>query len=235
MPQTIPARTYVRSEKNEKFANDGSYESVRLMLMKIAGKCFSRAQALGLSMTLDDVIQEMNLSYVLARRRWDPTTGSRFSTYLQTSCYQNFNYRIERPEKDRVILGMVTMTDMQCVNNDGDDDSDPMERYNESDGGRLRASYWVGDSMHCEDGVDNMPAMAPMHVSPEHIVESRQNLRESLNNLTPSAKRIVSALLKSAREGEQTRLSKLAEEEGIGAVEMRRIRVELSKTFGIKL
>lgn len=98
-----------KEAKNEKYANDGSFESVDAMLQGLAVKCFKRVQAQGLSMTFEDVRAQMDLGYVQARAKWSPDRGTRFATYCQTVCLNNFNNAVEKPARERELFGMVSL------------------------------------------------------------------------------------------------------------------------------
>lgn len=231
--------------KNEKFANDGSYESVRLLLHKIAGKCYRRVVAMGgLGMTIDDVIQEMNLSYVKALQTFDPERGVLFSTFLQTACFRNFNMAIERAERDRRELGMVPMSDMRRVGHgDEDSDSDMLDRYD--------SDYTLQDMIVptvCADGIDTGTngllagaslaiQAAPLTADPAEILDARQQAVEGLRRLTPAARRVVSGLMKAMDDSmrhpdEKTpTIRSVMESLGMKPAEMTRVRVELNEAF----
>ena len=174
------AGKFTPREENNKFANDASYESVRRLLAKLAGKCFMRAQAMGgLGMTLDDVMQEMNLSYIQARDSWKPDQGTKFSSYLVNCCYWNFNGRISRWEKERRLMGMVNMTDMRPAGSarSDDDEQDLMEVYG-NDCTEISVTLLVpgmNNKMELIEGSANVEeAQAHMGVNPELLLEQRQ-------------------------------------------------------------
>jgi len=216
-----------------KFANDGSYESVRRTLMKLAFKCHARVRAMGLGMDYDDVLQEMNLTYVRAFALWKPDQGVKFNSYLTTACLNNFNERIRKPARDRSILGLVNMSDMRRFEVDGED-LDPMEMFDAQDSQALSVDSTMFEGMNLDDGTEHAEALAPMHANPEVIVEHRQNMRAGMKQLTPAARAMVVELLRAAYAGEDIpRITWVAAREGVTQAELRRIRVELSKTFGV--
>lgn len=100
-----------KNADNDKFANDGSLASVGPMLKKLAYKSFARVQAMGLGMEYEDVHQEMMLSYVKAKEKWNPQGGALFSTYCTTVCLNNFNNAIKKMERDRRELGLVSASE----------------------------------------------------------------------------------------------------------------------------
>lgn len=226
-----------RREENLKFANDGSYASVELLLKKLAHKCFKRVQAMGLGMDLDDVMQEMNLSYVRALRTWNPEGGALFNTYLTTACLNNFNDRVRKPINARRELGLVNMSDMVYMeggNNDGD--YDPHERIDMEDTGQLSVAGALFEGFGLEGTTNQADARAPMNADPAFIAEHRQNVRSGMAALSPSARAMVVELLRATHAGEDLpRFTELATKNQITPAELRRIKVELSKTFGVKV
>ena len=223
---------------NEHFANDASYESVSRMIYKIAIRCFSRVKAMGLGMTFDDVHQEMNLSYVLARETWDPERGIRFTTYLTTSCYRNFNSRIFKPERERRLLGMVNMVDMRATggNRMDDDDQDMMEVYGE-------CHTEVQEPMNLLQGMldgakGNSEQEEHLFGDPLEILERKQealrNLR-SISELTPVSRDYVVALIKAARTGDDLpTIRELGTQRNVPKQGLARMRLEINKKFGVK-
>lgn len=223
---------------NEHFANDGSYESVQRLLYKMAIKSFARVQALGLGMTFDDVLQEMNLSYVLARRAWDPERGVRFTTYVTTAARQNFNNRIAKMARERVEMGMVNMTDMRPRGSGrGDDDEqDLMEIY-----GADNTEVEVPLDQFCSalgEGSGNTEQEEATYGDPMAIVQRRQDAVENLralHTLTPPARDYVVALIKAARNGDDLpSLSAMARERNMAPSAITRMRVEIAAKFGTK-
>jgi len=237
----------VREEKNRQFANDGSYESVQRLLLNIAARCFSRAQAMGIGMTLDDVLQEMNLTYVMAKERWNPDGGALFSTYLTTACYYNFNDRIRRAETERRHLGLVNLTDMKKSNGAGDDmdDCDLMELHDVGDQEHYNVVHLYGNNLI--EGAISGDMEAPMNADPAVLHEQMQGIlmdqalaSEKLRNLTEPAKRVVAELLLSARnrQDQNAKLPKLGsilKAKGLSEAESRRVRREIVAAFGVKV
>mgnify|MGYP002040898335 FL=1 len=112
-------------KKGQRFANDGSYESVEAMLTRLAIKAFARVQALKLPMEFEDVRQEMDVYYLQAFKAWRPDGSAKFSSYCTTACMNNFRNRIEKLCEERVHLGMYSIDDRAPAM---DDDGDPMDR-----------------------------------------------------------------------------------------------------------
>lgn len=225
------------TQPTREYANDGSYESVRRQLHKLAFRCFARVQAMGLGMTYEDVLQEMNLTYVRALKTWNPQGGSRFLTYLTTACINNFNDRIRKPELERRELGMVNMTDMRRVGNEDDDELDPMELFDAREAQTLTVDVtFFGDFDNPGSTQAGAQALAPLHANPEQVLESRQVAREGMRQLTDRSRALVVELIRAAHAGEDLpRLSELAERRGISATELRRIRAEITQAFGVKV
>jgi RNA polymerase sigma factor (sigma-70 family) len=187
------------------YANDGSYDSVKALLVKLANQCHQRAEKLGLAMEFDDVLQMMNLNYVKARRTWNPEGGARFSTYCQTTCMNNFNSAIEREVKTIREFGMTSI-----------------DAFGQSS----------------EEGLDELGDFAgdPTPSTEERMVQS-DDVRERLARLTPPALRLIQALLQHERAAgceDPPRLRELAREVGLAGEELRRVKVEILSTFGVR-
>lgn len=226
-----------RQAGNEHFANDGSYESVALLLKNLAFKCFRRVTAMGLGMTLDDVMQEMNLSYVRCRDKWKPEGGAMFTTYLTYACMNNFNAAVRRPIEERREMGMVNMSDMVRVGSDMDDsDMDNFERIDADECQAIAISSSMFSGFGLEGQADGSPEQTPFSADPAWIIEHRQEVRQGMANLSPKAKAVVIDLLRELHSGQHVpRLSLIAKRREISEVELRRIKAELSKNFGVKI
>jgi hypothetical protein len=199
-----PARR-TREAKNAKFANDGSYKSVEALLQKIAGQCYARAEKLGLGLDFDDVLQTMNLAYCKAKAKWNPEGGALFSTYCQTVCFNTFNASIEREVNDITTMGLISY-DVAFPREDEESD-DPLESR-----GDLTAS--VEDQMVLSD-----------------------EIRVRMACLSLSARRLITVLLAGEREPTmqaRPRLREMANEAGISKDELKRVKLEILKTFGVK-
>lgn len=219
------------------FANDGSYESVRLQLHRLAMKCLGRLQAQGVTaFTFDDVLQEMNLTYVKARSKWNPDAGVRFITYLTTACYNNFNDRVKKSVDERANLGMINFSDMQRVDVDADDDYDVLERHDRAD-----SAPWLtpsDDNLSMDAYMHRLDGAGGLCESPEAGLEQRQEMREAVRlnmaKLTPKAQELMVALMRGAHsEGEVPKLSQIARAGGIPRQELARIKEELATTLGV--
>jgi DNA-directed RNA polymerase specialized sigma24 family protein len=224
----------------QKFANDGSYESVERTLMKLAHKCYARVRAMGLGMDYDDVLQEMNLTYVRALALWKPDKGAKFNSYLTTACLNNFNERIRRPARDRSMLGLVNMTDMRRTGHgEGDDfdyEIDHMERHDFEDARTLSVDALMFEGLNLEGSTGEAEAGAPLHSNPEAIIEHRQQVREAMARLTPTARGMVVEMLRAAHAGEDIpRITEVAAKSQVSAAELRRIRIELARSFGVSV
>jgi DNA-directed RNA polymerase specialized sigma24 family protein len=223
---------------NEHFANDASYESVRRLLHRTAQKCFARVSALGLGMTFDDVLQEMNLSYVLARDAWNPEAGVRFTTYVVTCCYRNFNNRIAKPERERRELGMVNLTDMRPRGSHSadDDEQDLMEVY-----GQDTTEVEIPMDQFCMElgeGAGNTEQEEHIYGDPQKIVERKQNAVSNLRSiaeLTPVSRDYVVALIRAARNGDDLpTIRELGQQRNLTPSAMTRMRQEIARKFGLK-
>lgn len=233
-----------REERNKKFANDGSYESVANLLRKVAYRCFARVQAMGIGMTYDDVLQEMNVSYLMAQRTWTPEGGALFSTYLTTSCYRNFNERIRRAEVERRNLGLINLSDMRRKDSVEDDDLDVMEVMSSEDSPQFSVVHLYGDNLI--EGGTNFEILAAKNCDPaeliEHVQESRlasKKTSEDLSGLTQAAKLVVADLLLAARTREDDaklpKFSAIMRARGFSEQECKRIRREVIAIFGVRV
>lgn len=232
-----------RKESNKAFANDGSLESVELLIYKLAMKCFARVQAMGVGLTFDDVHQEMRMSYVLAKKTWNPERGVLFNTYMTTCCYRNFNELMRRVGLERQRLGLVNMSDMKSVSHGEGDDDDPMERMDAAV--ELNVS-----SVYAEFGIEGSTSgeiTAPMNADPAslreeiaNLKESKEQAREKLRLMTDNTKAVLMDLLKAAdqREDDNERLPRFASllrARGYSPAECTRIRKEIANAFGVKV
>ena len=211
MPVLPVVRKRGRTEGNLKFANDGSLESVDALLHKIAVRCYARVQAMSLPMDYDDVVQEMRLTYVKVKKTWNPQGAALFSTYCTFACMNNFNAAIRKMERDRKEMGMVSV-DGIMTDQDGDSTDSPL-------------SYF--ESASC-----------PRSASPEYRMESAQQMAENLASLSASARQLVRTLLASERKTDEegTRpltLRAAVAEVGLEGPELRRVKLELLKKFGV--
>lgn len=211
----MTAQKLTRQARNQRFANDGSYESVRLQLQKLAAKAYARVSGMGLSLTFDDCLQEMNLSYVQARSKWNPERGVLFSTYCQTVCVNNFNSRIEKEERERRVLGMESYN----VGLPGGDD-DESDDYLAT---KVEKLYG-----------ENLPTV-------ESRQEARERLdavRERLRCLSPNARRLVSALMaaevKDPGYRPPPRLNELVAQMGLSPAELRDVKHEILAIYEVR-
>lgn len=210
--KTKPRVVREQQEKNKRFANDGSYESVERMLIKLSMRCFARIEALGgLGMTFEDVRQEMNLNYVLARAKWSPEGGARFATYCQTACQNNFNGYIEKRIKERTNLGMVNFTDLGHHKSvETGDEFDPLEFIDDQEGGSAK---------------------------PEDLLDKRQQIRDRLFSMSAGARRLVNALLQHETNSNNIappKMRELARDVGLTGDELRQVKLEVLSTFGVQ-
>ncbi|MCG5512778.1 sigma factor [Ectothiorhodospira shaposhnikovii] len=72
-----------------------SYENNLGLILHIARKCHARILACHIPMEFDDVVQEISLTWLMARDKFDPDAGFRFSTYFVKSAYTGINRLVE--------------------------------------------------------------------------------------------------------------------------------------------
>jgi hypothetical protein len=199
------ART--RTEKNEKFANDGSYASVEALLHKLAIKCYARVQAMGLSMEFGDVLQEMNVSYVKSTHKWNAQGGAMFSTYCTTVCLNNFNHAIAKMERERGLL---------LIGSEGEFTGEAFE-----------------DDSSATPFMDSQPA-ADID-QPDARLEGAQAMQRKLASLSQGGRTLIGLLLQSEQNQEPTpKLRELARAANLQGDELRRVKLEILTTFGVR-
>lgn len=187
-----------------RFANDGSYESIRLQVKKLAHLFYGRARAIGIAMDIEDVEQEINFAYVKARGAWRPEGGARFSTYFQTVACRHFNDRIRKEENERANLGMGSMS-------------------------ALADKWGMGD----EDESSTIEAAQGIEDSREDSLVQIEEMRERLSRLTPDARRLVALLLKAEGTCQDVTLKGLCTHLAIEGARLRSIKAELNAHFGV--
>lgn len=224
---TVPFVPRMREEKNLKYANDGSLESVDAALRKLAFKCYRRVEAIGIGMTLDDVYQEMCLSYVRAKDAWNPQGGALFATYCITACQNNFNAAIKKMERERT-LGKILPTEKGAQL-----DESGNVRFQREFGLMSECEIVNGDS---EDSFGSMVEAMPADdtSSPEYRLERAGAMRSNLATMSTEARKLVGLLLKADRASEEKpRLAHLARIAGIEGRELRRVKLEILGKFGV--
>jgi len=196
-----------KNQENERFANDGSFESIEAQLHRLALRFYSRAAAMGVGMDLDDVRQELAMSYVRARAAWKPEKGVRFTTYFQTACMNNFNALMEKRGKEITHLGLISTETLRQSNMETED-GDVMEFITQDEG---------------------------EEESHESRMIRAEEIRERLAALTPNSKRLISALLVAERSQDDAivKLRDLADQLGIKGAELTRVRKEIKVNFGV--
>lgn len=216
-----------RSEENKRFANDASYQSVERMLQKLAFNCHKRVTAMGLmEISYEDVMQEMNLTYLMAKERWQPERGIYFSTYLTTACYRNFGAWIRKRELERRNLGMVNFSSMQKFTDDGD-----AVNFEElaSNSGNLFGEKYAPSELNPEESLQ----------ATQELAKHRENVMSVIPYLTDAARAVVMEILTSEKHraaGEPlVKISQVLKEFGSNKNEAMRVRKELSIVFGAKL
>jgi hypothetical protein len=223
-----------RKEENLKFGNSASLASVEKMLYKLSVKCFARVEAMGLGMTFDDVLQEMYVSYVKSKQKWNPQGTALFSTYCTTVCLNNFNHAIKKLEKQRSI-GKIEVTE-KGVALTADDKGIVRVKYQREFG--MISIEEMGqhpDGTGFDPMETMMSAAGPESDSPSYRLESAQALKMKMANLSLTARKMVALLLKSEQDDSmvEPKLRDLAKVVTKGADEMRRLKIEMKNTFGV--
>lgn len=223
----VPFVPRMREEKNLKYANDGSLESVDAALRKMANKFYCRVEAVGIGMTLEDVYQELCLGYVQARAAWNPQGGALFATYCITVCQNNFNAAVKKMERQRTI-GKILPTEKGV-------------QLDES--GQVKFQRPFGMVLECEMTGDDdddaftsfVEAMPASDTScPEYRLERAGAMRANFDSVSPEARKLIGKLLQTDRHSdEKPRLAQLAREVGLEGRELRRVKLEILGKFGV--
>lgn len=224
--QVQPIKPRARSAENKRFANDGSFESVELLLRKLALKCHKRLASMGLlDIQLEDVFQEMSMTYLMAKERWSPDRGVYFSTYLTTACYRNFETWIRKRMTERRHLGMVNFSSMSKVNDDGHVIN--MEEL--ASAGNIFGEKYTMDETTPEGAL----------MASQELAIHRENVQACIPHMTENAKKVMTEILMSekTREAGQplVKISDILRSVGANRNESARVRKELSIVFGVKL
>lgn len=227
----------VRQEKNEKFANDGSLASVDMLLRTLAGKCFKRVEAMGLGMEFSDVLQEMYVSYIKAKSKWNAqkAEGAMFATYCTVVCYHNFNHAIARMEKQRT-LGKIEPTHPGAVlwteENAPTKELIGKVRFQRQFGVVSECEYTLEDNSGASSYMDTQPG--PESESPDYRLEKSQEMRATLASLSAGGRKLISAILThQSVSSDPLRLRTVAKSVGLEGAELKQVKQEILKTYGV--
>lgn len=97
---------------------DDFYRKNAGLARKVAFKVYHRLLAMGAAVEYCDVEQEATIAMMAAYEKFDPALGFKFSTYYYRAAYNKLNGFVASYEKDRAILGVVSIHRA-----DGDDES----------------------------------------------------------------------------------------------------------------
>jgi DNA-directed RNA polymerase specialized sigma24 family protein len=234
-----------RSKENEKYANDGSYESVRLLIEKLARKAYTRAVSMGVyGFEYEDILQEMNLTYVKCLSGWNNNRGVLFSTYLTTACYHNFGNMFRESERSRKHLGMLKFSDLT-----DSEDSHKMQDYLSNQSSEVEDFY---HSVEFEGECLTEPVFSmamPIGADPCATLEAAQEFsawaelyKSKVEAMTEPAKQIVSDLIDASKRPPISRKSKkvpslltLSRRREMPFAESKRVKLEIAKTFEVDI
>ncbi|CAG9229077.1 hypothetical protein [Burkholderia vietnamiensis] len=193
------------------------------LLHTFAKKGFGRLAEAGVSVTYEDVYQQMSESLVRCIATFDESKGWKFAAYFGQSCWNNFNRWAERMIEERMRLGLVST---EALAGDG---------LEEDDGGD--AYEFIA---HDEEDDD----------TPESLLERRQSRLKNIAMLSPNAKRAVSLLLHQTPEfmeffdstcarmalpPKEVTLRMIFRFLNLKKSECDRVRAELERVYGVKL
>lgn len=174
------------------------YEDHQGLLRKMAGKMYGRLQGAGVTaMEYEDVLAELAVAFTLALKGYKPEKGISFSAYFGACCYNRFNKIADKLIREQMSLGLVSTEDLATSYDNHAEDEDSFD---------LNASTG-------EDG----------ELSPEDIMERKQDFWENLNRLSPKTRQYVAHLM-----GKKTSRTEPYEQE-----EARAIRDELKSIYGV--
>lgn len=200
-----PVHSRVRADKNLKYANDGSYESVFAQLRKLCFQYYGRAKQLGLNMDEDDVMGIMHVGFAQAKAKWKPDGGALFTTYLQTVCRNEFNARVEKEAKTIVALGMTSYDGLRRkLDDDGVDPLELMAGSDDSQEERMIATQEMRERLKSMSAGGRRLIVALLMSEREQGYEAPPKLRE------------------------------LAAGIGLAGDELRQVKVEILAKFGVR-
>lgn len=101
-------------------ANVIEFDTYEKLIKKTAWKCFKRLDANGVVIDFEDVYQELVVTFCMAKDGFDASKGYKFSTYLVTSMYRQFNRFAEPLIQGRSLISSVEELEAFSAGDDGD-------------------------------------------------------------------------------------------------------------------
>lgn len=182
-----------------------NYEDHKGLLHSFARKMYARLRSANVATTYEDVYGELCVAYSAALKDYDPNRGIAFTTFFGTCCFHRFNKHADKVIGEQVGLKLVRIEDMQKRSApEPGDDNDFFDHFDETD----------------EDGHDSDSSRS---MTPEEILERKQEFWAKLNELSPEARAYVSELMGG----------KIGVTERLNAKERRAIRIELMQVYGV--
>lgn len=97
-------------EKGKGFSTE--YEDHQGLIRMLAQKCWGRMQAANTPVEVEDIIQQMSLTYVKCLETFKPENGVTFTAYFGRSCINNFNKWAEKQIAEQTTLGLVRFEEL---------------------------------------------------------------------------------------------------------------------------
>lgn len=83
------------------------FSAYEKLISQTAWKCFQRLNSAGVVIEYQDVMQELSVTFCLAKDKFDATKGYKFSTYLVRAMYNQFNRFAEPLIEGRNLIASV--------------------------------------------------------------------------------------------------------------------------------
>jgi DNA-directed RNA polymerase specialized sigma24 family protein len=82
------------------------------LVMQIASKALTRAQAIDPTTSYEDLVSFFTEVYCTCVSRFDATKGAKFSTYMHTACFHEFNRWADKMERQRRVVSATSVQGM---------------------------------------------------------------------------------------------------------------------------
>jgi hypothetical protein len=165
-----------------------------------------RVRAAGALIEYDDVYGELCVAFAAAQKSYDPTRGITFTAYLGACCFNRFNKFAEKWIAEQHTLGLIRNSEFESLDSGG-----------ERERGHSYMDY--ADRSFYEDELSKS-------LSPEEIVERKQDFFRKIQGLSHVSRDYVTSLL-----GRRTN----HRDKPFTASEIRHIKKELFEVYGVAL
>jgi hypothetical protein len=162
----------------ERDAATQEFVAIERLLHKLAIKMLPRALSVEPTVQHEDLFSIFSEVYVNCKARFDATRKVKFSTYLQNSCYYEFNEWMGKREKERLVVGPNSIESI--------------------------AARSLGGELEGEHGFSNLDRRSFMEDETEddpcEVVSRKQQILAELENLSPKTRKVVNLLLRPSPE-----------------------------------